>query len=434
MKIKITFLCLMISCSNIFAQERLTIEDAIQLGLEFNLAIKISKKTAETSANNSELSYGALLPSFGITANKSFSNTDVTQQLASGGDARRIDNAKTNNLNLAPTLNWTIFDGLGMFHTRDRLKTLALVGEDELRLQIENSIAQISNAFYRVVLEKERARVFQDALDLSRKRLELAKTRYEVGKASKLVFLQAQVDYNTDSSNFLSQRELIHNVQIEMNRLIGQGLESSFDITSGFEYDDTLDLDAILASASLNNPDVVRAQRNLEANYLQIKELNALKFPTVNVNFGYTYNDRNSDAGAVLSNLSTGLSYGVGASWNIFNGFDLKRREQNARIQVELTELQIEDLRQSLESDIRKVYGSYQNGLRLNQLEELNLEVAKENYDIALERFKVGNSTPVELREAQINLVQAEIRKISAQYNIMLSEIELKRLSGGNLK
>jgi outer membrane protein len=433
MKIKITFLCLIISFANVFAQEKLTIEDAIQLGLEFNLAIKISKKTAETSANNSDWSYGALLPTFGITANKSFSNTDVTQKLASGGDARKIDNAKTNNLNLSPTLNWTIFDGLGMFHTRDRLKTLALVGEDELRLQIENSIAQISNAFYRVVLENERARVFQDALDLSRKRLELAKTKYEVGKASKLVFLQAQVDYNTDSSNFLSQRELIHNVQIEMNRLLGQDLESGYSITPGFAYDDSMNLDEVLSKASLNNPGVVRAQRNLEANYLQIKELNAQKFPTVSVNFGYTYNDRNSDAGAVLSNLSTGLSYGVGASWNIFNGFDLKRREQNARIQVELTELQIDDLSQSLESDIRKVYGSYQNGLRLFQLEELNLEVAKENYDIALERFKVGNSTAVELREAQINLVQAEIRKISAQYNIMLSEIELKRLSGGNL-
>uniref|UniRef100_UPI004047C2AC TolC family protein n=1 Tax=Roseivirga sp. TaxID=1964215 RepID=UPI004047C2AC len=434
MKIKITFLCLIISWASICAQEKLTIEDAVQLGLEYNLAIKISKKTAETSAVNSELSYGALLPSFNVTANKSYSNTDVTQQLASGGEARKIDNAKTSNLNLSPTLNWTVFDGLGMFYTRNRLKILAQVGEDDLRLQIENSIAQISNAFYRVVLENERARVFQIALDLSRKRLELAKTRYEVGKASKLVFLQAQVDYNTDSSNYLTQRELIHNVLVEMNRLLGQDLERNYEISAGFNYDDSIELDEVISSASLNNASVVRAQRNLEANYLQIKELNAQKLPVLNVNFGYTYNDRISDAGAVLSNLSTGFSYGAGASWNIFNGFDLKRREQNAKIQVELNELQIEDLRQSLESDIRKVYGSYQNSLRLNDLEALNLEVAKENYDIALERFKVGNTTAVELREAQINLVQAEIRKINAQYNIILAEIELKRLSGGNVK
>jgi outer membrane protein len=234
-------------------------------------------------------------------------------------------------------------------------------------------------------------------------------------------------------STFLIQRELIHNVKIEMNRLMGQGLEDEYKINAGFDFDDSIVLDEMLSKAYLNNPTVLRAQRDLEVNFLQMKEINAQKFPVVNVNLGYTYNDRNSDAGAVLSNLSTGINYGVGASFSIFNGFDIKRRQQNAKIQQELTELQIDDLRLSLESDIRKTYGNYQNSLRLNQLEELNLEVAKENYDIALERFKVGNSTPIELREAQINLIQAEIRKLLSQYNIKLAEIELKRLAGSNV-
>ncbi|MFT6054984.1 MAG: outer membrane protein TolC [Roseivirga sp.] len=433
MKKELTILLLFGLSFNLFAQKSLTLKEAVQLGLEYNLAIRISEKIAETSANNSALSYGALLPTFGVTANKSFSDTDVTQQLANSNEVRRINDAKTNNLNLSPTLNWTIFDGFGMFYTRDRLKVLARVGEDDLKIQIENSIAQISNAFYRVVLEDERARVFQSALDLSKRRLELAKTRYEVGKASKLIYLQAQVDYNTDSSNFLIQRELIHNVKIEMNRLMGQGLEDEYKINAGFDFDDSIVLDEMLSKAYLNNPTVLRAQRDLEVNFLQMKEINAQKFPVVNVNLGYTYNDRNSDAGAVLSNLSTGINYGVGASFSIFNGFDIKRRQQNAKIQQELTELQIDDLRLSLESDIRKTYGNYQNSLRLNQLEQLNLEVAKENYDIALERFKVGNSTPIELREAQINLIQAEIRKLLSQYNIKLAEIELKRLAGSNV-
>ena len=433
MKLKIALALLFFALVKVSAQEPLTITEAVQLGLEHNLSIKISKKSAETSANNSDMSYGALLPTFGISANKSYSNTDVTQQLANSNETREIKDAKTNNLNISPTLNWTVFDGLGMFHTRDRLKAQAQLGEDDLQIQIENNIALISNAYYRVVLEQERARVFQDALDLSKQRLELANTRYEVGKASKLVYLQAQVDYNSDSSSFLIQQELINNVKLELNRLLGQDLESEFEITSGFSFDSSIQLEDVLAEANLNSPAVVRAQRNREVNYLQIKELNAEKYPTISLNFGYTYNDRNSDAGAVLSNLSTGFNYGAGLNFNIFNGFDLKRREQNAKIQLEVAELQIRDLTQSLESDVRKVYGNYRNNIRLYQLEELNLEVAKENYDIALERFKVGNSTAIELREAQINLVQAEIRKITTQYNVKLSEIELKRLSGGNV-
>lgn len=433
MKVKLFIVLICCAWGYSHAQTNLTIRDAVQLGLEHNLAIKISEKSAEVSANDYDLSYGALLPSFGVSASKSFSQTDVTQQLARSNEVNEINNAKTNNLNISPTLNWTIFDGLGMFVTRDRLQTQVLLGEDDLRIQIENNIALISTTFYRVVLENERLRVFQDALDLSRQRLELAKTRYEVGKASKLVFLQAQVDYNADSSNLLSQRELIYNVKVDLNRLLGQELETEYSIEADFDSDESLILDDLLVNAQLGNPSIVRAQRNRDISYLQVKEINAQKFPTVGLNFGYTYNNRNSDAGAVLSNTSSGINYGISASWNIFNGFDLKRRQQNAKIQVEVNELQIQDLQQSLEADIRKTYINYQNSIQLRVLEEQNLEVARENYDIALERFKVGNSNAVELREAQVNLVQAEIRKITSEYNVKLAEIELKRLAGNNV-
>ena len=416
------------------AQVRLSFEDAIVMGLENNLAIKISRKTSEVSANNYDKSIGGLLPRVSLSATKSFSEQDVKQQLARDNQVNEINNAKTNNLNISPTLNWTIFDGLGMFHTRDRLRTEMELGSDDLKIQIENNIAQIASAYYRVVLETERLRVFQQALQLSGERVELARTQYEVGRASKLVLLQAQVDYNSDSSALLSQKVLINNGKVNLNQLMGAELNQDYLVSNEFDIDEVLMLNSLLDSAELNNPSVVRAQRSREVNYLQLKELNAQKLPQVSVNFGYSYNDRNSDAGAVLSNTATGINYGIGASWNIFNGFDLKRREQNAKIQIEIADLQIQSLRQSLEADIRRGYVNYSNGLSLASLEELNLEVARENYDIALERYKVGNSNAIELREAQVALVQAEIRKISAEFNVKLAEIELKRLAGKNLR
>ena len=431
---RIFFSALFILSVLVQAQERLTFQDAVAIGLENNLSIKISRKTSEVSANNYDKSIGGLLPTLSLSASKNFSEQDVKQQLARDNQVNEINNAKTNNLNISPTLNWTIFDGFGMFHTRDRLRTEAELGMDDLKIQIENNIAQIASAYYRVVLETERLRVFQQALELSGERVELARTQYEVGRASKLVLLQAQVDYNSDSSALLSQKVLINNGKVNLNQLMGRELDADFSVNSEFEINARLVLNALLDSAELNNPAVVRAQRSREVNYLQLKELNAQKLPQVSLNFGYTYNDRNSDAGAVLSNISSGINYGIGASWNIFNGFDLKRREQNAQIQIELADLQIQSLQQSLEADIRRGYVNYSNGLSLASLEELNLEVARENYDIALERYKVGNSNAIELREAQVALVQAEIRKISAEFNVKIAEIELKRLAGNNLR
>lgn len=431
-KLKLT-LILSLFCVATIAQENLSIEEAIRLGLEKNLSIRISRKNAEIGANNYDKSIGALLPTANISASKNFSTTNVEQQFLGDSEPRVIDGAQSNTLDISPTLRWTIFNGLGMFAARERLREQQLLGEDDLRVVIENNIASISNAYYRIVLENDRLRVFQGALQLSQSRVELAKTRYEVGKSSKLDYLQAQVDFNTDKSNLIAQQELIYNVRVDMNRLLGSELEQVYSIAPDFALDTTLVLEPLLNSSFVNNPGIIRAQRARDISFIQQRELKAERYPVIDLNLGYNYNTRNSDAGFLISNTSRGFNYGVSASLNIFNGFDLRRREQNNKIQLESNELAIIDLKQQLEADIRKTYVNYQNSIVLKNLEELNFEVATENYDIALERYKLGNSNAIELREAQVNLVQAEIRKITAQYAVKVAEIELTRLAGYNL-
>lgn len=434
MKKLVILITLLASILTLQAQEELSIEDAVASGLENNLSIRISRKNSEIGANNYDRSIGGLLPVVSVSASKNFTKSNVEQQFVGDAEPRQIDGAKSNTLDLSPRLNWTVFNGLGMFATRDRLKEQELLGDDELRVVIENNIAMISNAYYRVVLENERLRVFQDALQLSQDRMELAKTRYEVGKSSKLDYLQAQVDYNTDKSNLIAQQELIYNVKVDLNRLLGSELEKEYSIEQDFAMDTTLVLAPLLASSYLNNPGIIRAQRTKNISFIQQKEIRAERYPVISLNMGYNYNDRNSDAGFLISNTSRGLNYGVSASVNVFNGFDRKRREQNNRIQMESNELAIADLKQQLEADIRKTYVNYQNGILLKNLEELNFSVTQENYDIALERYKLGNGNAIELREAQQNLVQAEIRKLTSQYAVKVAEIELNRLAGYNLQ
>lgn len=416
------------------AQQSLTLQEAVATGLEKNLNIQIVSKTVDQTTNDYDKSIGEFLPNVSVTASKSFSNTNVTQQFVNDDAPREINGAKSNTLDVSPTLRWTIFDGLGMFYTRDRLAEQMGLAEDDLKVQIENTIAQISTAYYIIVLEQERLRVLEDALELSATRVELAKTRYEVGKTSKLDYLQAQVDYNTDQSNILQQKEVVYNAFVDLNRLMGADLENRYSVQSAFEVERSLELNGLLESANLNNPSLLRAQRNREIAYLQTKEVKAELLPEISLNFGYNFNDRNSDAGFLISNTSKGINYGVSASWTILNGFDVKRRQQNARIAVETRELEVQDLKQQLEADIRKAYINYENSLALSELEERNFEIAEENYEIAQDRYNIGNATALEIREAQVNFVQAELRKLQAAFNVQVQEVELKRLAGENLR
>jgi len=127
------------------------------------------------------------------------------------------------------------------------------------------------------------------------------------------------------------------------------------------------------------------------------------------------------------------LSYGVRATINIFDGYNQKRRIQNAKINSEIAQLQIEDLKNALSSSIEKAYITYENALNLIQLETENYAIAKQNIDIAFDRFKVGIATSYELREVQRNAVAAETRLIEAKFAAKSAEIELVRLSGNLL-
>ena len=135
-----------------------------------------------------------------------------------------------------------------------------------------------------------------------------------------------------------------------------------------------------------------------------------------------------------MSRQSRGITYGVSATWNLFDGFNLNRRIQNAKISAQNTELDYKATKLSLEKELYSIFISYRNNIQLHSMEEQNKKVANENNEIAIERYRVGNTSPLELREAQINLLEANLRYLNAAYAIKTSEIDLLLLSGTLLK
>jgi outer membrane protein TolC len=127
---------------------------------------------------------------------------------------------------------------------------------------------------------------------------------------------------------------------------------------------------------------------------------------------------------------NSGFNYGFTLGFTIFDGFNRKREQRNAQITIQNRRLQTEQLAQSLRSDWFKMWMAYRNNLELITLEEENQQAAKENYEIAIERYKLGDLAGIELREAQNSLLGAEERLLQAQFNTKLCEISLLQISG----
>ncbi|MDN5215417.1 TolC family protein [Fulvivirgaceae bacterium BMA12] len=417
------------------AQEILSLKDAVAIGLENNFDIKIAEKDQQINSNNNSLGNAGFLPTVDLSVDKTFQTQDVELEIqGSEGtfDVNR-DGAKSDRFNAGANFNWTIFDGFAMFIARDRLVELESQGLLKKKVTVENTIAAIYNTYYQIVFEQDRLAVLNETLEISEARRAFAKSRYEVGKGSKLNYLTAQVDYNTDQSNVLRQEELLNNARIDLNLLLGRDSKAIFQASESIDVNPALQLELLLQKVSDLNPSLLSAISDQNVAFLEYKELAAERYPKLNLGLSYNQGTSNNDAGQLRSSTINGISYGFTASWNIFDGFNKTREIQNAKIQREISQLEKESLELSLRGAVNAAFINYSNNLKLIGLEEANVTIALENGQIALDRYELGAGTSLELREAQRNAVDSQNRLLDARLNAKLAEIELLRLSGSIL-
>jgi len=422
-------ICLALSMA-VQAQEKLTYEEAIATALDYNFGIKIAKNNQAIAENNVSYGNAGFMPVLTLDANRTYGRQNFERQLATGQEQTQ-SGARSLRTAWSANANWTIFDGLRMFRRYDQLIEVEQQSEDDLRNQVELLIFNVSAAYYQAALEKERLRLSENNIDLSEERLRIAKEKYELGKASKLEYLQAQVDLNADKSAQIRQVQVLDLRKLDLLQLMTRVKDSiDFEIDFQLEQSPKLDLADLINQLETSNPQLLALRRDQTIAQYE-KEINqSERYPQVDLFASYAQSNSESPAGFAIQNKSKDLSYGLSATWTVFNGFNLNRRIQNAKIQMENSQYAYEDQLNTLITNLRSRYISYSNSLNLMELEKENVEVAKENNDIAQERYRIGLSNPVELREAQINLINAELRLQNAAFDAKLAEIELNYLSG----
>lgn len=422
-------LVIFISAVVVKAQDTLEIATAIKIGLENNFDIKISEGQKNIAANNNTYGNAGFLPTLDLNSAQSYTKENTSVEFISGDGLAR-DGAKSNNFSAGAVINWTFFDGTTMFYTKNRLEELEKQGIAITESVIQNIVAQIAKEFYTVALEQIRLELLFQNIGLSEDRMEIAKNKYEFGKSSKMEYLQAQVDLNRDISNHMIQQENLASSKTALNELLGRDVTLDFYVQFDPELNIGLNYEELNANMEKNNPELLATRYEVNAAKLVKKELFGERIPELGFNVGYNYNKSEAEAGFMLSRKSTGLNYGLSATWNLFDGSNLNRRIQNAKILEENTALNFEAVKLSLERELYSTYISYQNNIQLHDMEEQNKEVAQENYEIAIERYRVGTSSPLEQREAQINLLEVNLRYLNAAYSIKTGEIDLLFLSG----
>lgn len=428
-KILYTLLLLLICLTKSNAQEVLSLEDAVKIALANNYDIKIASNNLKIDQTNVAVGNAGMLPkaTASIVDNNSIQNSSQTR---SDGTVNNLDNAKNNNLNYGVTLGWTIFDGLGMFAKYDQLKELQKLGEANLKLTIITKISDVTSTYFDLVQQQQQLAALDTTIVISNQRLTLAQNRFTIGKASKLEVLNAQVDLNTDTTNLLRQKELYTNTKILLNQILAREAKIDFRVINEIAVDKALLLPELTTLAEQQNPQLQAQIINKRVTELQLKQIKAGRYPTIAVNTGYNFAESKSSLGFTTQSSARGLTYGFTASMNLFDGFSQNRNEKVAKIQIENSKILIQQQSEALNTQLSTAYQTYLTNIQLIDLEQKNEQIAKQNLDITLDKFRIGTITTFEFRTAQLNYVNAKVRYSNAQFQAKLSEIGLKELAG----
>lgn len=422
--------CMLVLTINTWAQDapQLTLKDAISIALKNNYNIKLSQNNSAIAKNNVTVGNAGFLPTLAGTVTDNNNVQDVRQTNSTGVDIN-TKNVHSSTLNYGANLNWTVFNGFSMFANYDQLKKLNELGEVRARDTVNSTIASVITTYYGLVNQNQQLKALKGSMDITRTQLRFANDKFKVGRASKLDVLNAQVNLNTDTATYLTQLQQFRSIKIQMNQLLVRDLQTDFSVGDTLIVDEKLMITDIINKAQTQNPQILASDINRRLAEINLRQVKSTRYPVVGLTSGYLIGSSKTPNGFTRTQNTNGFNYGVTASINIFNGFNQWRRERNAKLQIDNSDISYKQIQLNINAQISSLYVSYQSGLDLTKVTRENVAVAKRNLEISLDKYKLGNITPLEIREAEKNYLDAQTKFFDAQYQSKLAEITLNQLT-----
>jgi outer membrane protein len=437
-KKNLVFLFAFFLAIQINAQEILTKKEALEITLKNNFGIKIATNNLEIAKNNSNILNTGFLPTATLTSGADYrrNNQSLIFTDRNTGDDAEISGSgivsKTYNASLG--VNYTIFDGLGRKYNYKQLQETYNLTELQVRETIENTYLQLFTIYFQIARLSENKDNLQEALSISKNRLKRAQYQYDYGQSTKLEYLNAQVDVNNDSITYINATQQLSNAKRGLNVILGVDKETNYSVETQVAYNKLLNLADLEEKTIANNSLLKQNEKNIAISEFNIKVNQSNYFPTLGFNASYGFNRTENENlinpfGAKLI-TSDGLNTGLSLSWNLFDGGTTKTRLANAKIALDNQQILLDQQKSNIINNLKNTWENYNNQLFIIGAQDKNVSTAQNNFDRTEERYKLGQVTSIEFRQAQINFINAKTALNNAIFDAKLIELQLLQLSG----
>ncbi|MDB4280728.1 TolC family protein [Flavobacteriaceae bacterium] len=440
MKGFIVFILINLVIYPLLGQQTISKEEALEIALEKNFGIQVSKNNLEISKNNSSLLNSGFLPTISLNGGSNFtsSNSEIAfpGQVLEDGSPRpnlNLDDQESQRFNGGVNLNYTLFDGLGRKFTYKRLKEQYALSELQLRETIEFTIIQLYSVYFNVAQLTESKSIFKQALEVSKERESRAESAFKYGQTNKLAVLNAQVDVTNDSISVLEITQQLDNAKRDLNLLLSQSMENKYSVSTQVDFVSEIQIEALLENAAAYNVSLLKQKQNTQINSYDLKVSQSGYLPSIGLVGSYGWNLNQSPASAFFpgtNNNTYSMSFGANLSWNLFDGGRSITRVKNAKIAVENQKILTDEIQLTFERDLSNALQSYKNAKMIYSIQEKQVETGSYNFERSQAQYNLGSITAIEFRQAQINLRNALNQWTLAKYQAKLAELRLLQLSG----
>jgi outer membrane protein TolC len=410
-----------------FAQQQITLSQAIETALKNNLDIQISKNTVTVNNINNYIGVAGGLPTVSATASTTEQVTGLNQELSNGTSTNRTA-VVGNNTQIGLTATMLLFNGGRVIATKERLAELQHLSQEQLNSTIQNAIADVTIKYFAVVQQQNFVTTLNQSIEVSKQKLALIEARKNVGLSNDAELFQARLDLNAQTQALLSQRIIIQQSKTDLLRSLVLSQDTEISISDTILVDKNIQWESIQTSIK-NNPSILSAEVQININKIIEREANARRYPTVNVNTGYSYSRNQSDAGFTLLNQNYGPFVGVNVAVPIYAGSVNLRQIQVAKVNTQTARLQKEVLFQNFQNSASKSWEAYKSTLDLIEAEKQNYELAGKLLNLITQKFQLGQATIIDIKQAQQSFENSGYRLNNLSYTAKIAEITLKQIA-----
>ncbi len=427
------------------AQERLSLSDAIQIGLDKNYDIRIEEGNIEVARNNNNWGEAGRYPNISLNLNQ---NNSLTDNVRVAFPTATQGQTLNNSLNPAINVNWTIFDGFRVNMSKRRFELLQAETEGNASVVVANTIQSIILGYYLAVLERERLNEFEKQLTLSRDKFNYTQVKADLGSAVSTDLLLEEGNYLTDSINYINQQLAYRNAIRDLNVLLAEE-----NVATPYEFTDSLEIPAEEYTIEDLRGQMLQENVDLKKQYItqsllgQATKLSrADRYPTLSLAAGFSETRNSLDLSQATFFTGQGFANGPDTrlnsvtdtytanftlSFTLFNGGRIKRAIRNAIVNERVGELRVDQLKNSLDRDLLTALDRYNIRRQLYGINARREQSAQINLDLSEEKFRNGSINSFDYRDVQNNLLSSSILRLQAAYNLINSKVELMRLTGG---